>query len=41
MDVVGKDSDKYFDYRAKFEKTLSFAEEIQKKILNDPIKYDV
>jgi len=28
MDVVGKDSDKYFDYRAKFEKTLSFAEEI-------------
>jgi len=28
MDVVGKDSDKYFDFRAKFEKTLSFAEEI-------------
>lgn len=41
MDVTGKDSEKYFDYRIKLKETLSFAEEIQKKIQNDPIKYDV
>ena len=38
---VSMETDRKTELLGKFNKTLNFAEEIQKKIHSDPVKYDI
>jgi hypothetical protein len=41
MKLANQESSNYTDYRAKFTKTLDFAEQVKEKIASDPMKYDI